>query len=117
MAHSGQLVKKPVSLEPQPEPRLEPGPGHKLQSWQLLVCYLCFYGFMAQIRPGESFITPYLLGPDKDFTRKQACGLGAGRTGLWTRGIVGRGAAWKGKQLRLLRLGGHVVSWVLFPVP
>ncbi|XP_016075972.1 PREDICTED: folate transporter 1 isoform X3 [Miniopterus natalensis] len=71
MAPSGQLVKKPVSLEPQPEPGLEPGPGHKLQSWQLLVCYLCFYGFMAQIRPGESFITPYLLGPDKDFTRKQ----------------------------------------------
>ncbi|NXA43434.1 S19A1 protein, partial [Eudromia elegans] len=36
--------------------------------WKLQVFYLCFYGFMTQIRPGESFITPYLLGPDKNFT-------------------------------------------------
>ncbi|EOA97568.1 Folate transporter 1, partial [Anas platyrhynchos] len=33
------------------------------QRWKLQVFYLCFYGFMTQIRPGESFITPYLLGP------------------------------------------------------
>uniref|UniRef100_A0A8C8SK35 Solute carrier family 19 member 1 n=1 Tax=Pelusios castaneus TaxID=367368 RepID=A0A8C8SK35_9SAUR len=39
------------------------------QRWKLLVFYLCFYGFMTQIRPGESFITPYLLGADKNFTR------------------------------------------------
>uniref|UniRef100_A0A8C3JUS6 Solute carrier family 19 member 1 n=1 Tax=Calidris pygmaea TaxID=425635 RepID=A0A8C3JUS6_9CHAR len=32
------------------------------QRWKLQVFYLCFYGFMTQIRPGESFITPYLLG-------------------------------------------------------
>ncbi|KAM8806612.1 reduced folate transporter [Eudromia elegans] len=38
------------------------------QRWKLQVFYLCFYGFMTQIRPGESFITPYLLGPDKNFT-------------------------------------------------
>nr|XP_013795286.1 PREDICTED: folate transporter 1 isoform X2 [Apteryx mantelli mantelli] len=38
------------------------------QHWKLQVFYLCFYGFMTQIRPGESFITPYLLGPDKNFT-------------------------------------------------
>ncbi|KAM4888834.1 reduced folate transporter [Thomomys bottae] len=49
----------------------EPAQGHKLQSWQCLVSYLCFYGFMAQMRPGESFITPYLLGPDKNFTKEQ----------------------------------------------
>lgn len=36
-----------------------------------LLCYLCFYGFMTQIRPGESFITPYLLGADKNFTREE----------------------------------------------
>ncbi|NWJ06106.1 S19A1 protein, partial [Crypturellus undulatus] len=39
------------------------------QRWKLQVFYLCFYGFMTQIRPGESFITPYLLGPDKNFTK------------------------------------------------
>ncbi|KAM4669752.1 reduced folate transporter [Amazona ochrocephala] len=39
--------------------------------WKLQVFYLCFYGFMTQIRPGESFITPYLLGPDKNFTQAE----------------------------------------------
>lgn len=41
------------------------------QRWKLQVFYLCFYGFMTQIRPGESFITPYLLGPDKNFTKAE----------------------------------------------
>lgn len=66
MASSSQRVEKPVTLEPQPEP----GSGLELQSWQWLVFYLCFYGFMAQMRPGESFVTPYLLGP-KNFTKEQ----------------------------------------------
>ncbi|NWW46820.1 S19A1 protein, partial [Pedionomus torquatus] len=39
--------------------------------WKLQVFYLCFYGFMTQIRPGESFITPYLLGADKNFTQTE----------------------------------------------
>ncbi|NWS88770.1 S19A1 protein, partial [Toxostoma redivivum] len=39
--------------------------------WKLQVFYLCFYGFMTQIRPGESFITPYLLGADKNFTKEE----------------------------------------------
>ncbi|XP_010184830.1 PREDICTED: folate transporter 1 [Mesitornis unicolor] len=42
------------------------------QHWKLQVFYLCFYGFMTQIRPGESFITPYLLGADKDKNFTQA---------------------------------------------
>ncbi|NXI20626.1 S19A1 protein, partial [Irena cyanogastra] len=41
------------------------------QRWKLQVFYLCFYGFMTQIRPGESFITPYLLGADKNFTKAE----------------------------------------------
>ncbi|XP_020368415.1 reduced folate transporter isoform X1 [Rhincodon typus] len=41
------------------------------ECWRFSVLYLCFYGFMAQIKPAESFITPYLLGPDKNFTREQ----------------------------------------------
>lgn len=48
------------------KPPMETAPE---QRWKLQVFYLCFYGFMTQIRPGESFITPYLLGPDKNFTR------------------------------------------------
>lgn len=70
MAPSGRAVAKPASLEPEP------------RSWRCLVSFLCFYGFMVQIRPGESFITPYLLGPTKNFTQKQARGpawAGAGR--------------------------------------
>lgn len=59
MVPSGQAVEKPVTPEPE------------LKSWRFLVSFLCFYGFMAQMRPGESFITPYLLGPEKNFTRKQ----------------------------------------------
>ncbi|KAM6396580.1 reduced folate transporter [Pluvialis apricaria] len=40
------------------------------QRWKLQVFYLCFYGFMTQMRPGESFITPYLLGA-KNFTQAE----------------------------------------------
>ncbi|KAL0615469.1 Reduced folate transporter [Plecturocebus cupreus] len=63
MVPSSPAVEKQVPVEP--------GPDLELRSWRRLVCYLCFYGFMAQIRPGESFITPYLLGPDKNFTQKK----------------------------------------------
>ncbi|KAM6070814.1 reduced folate transporter isoform 1-T2 [Chlamydotis macqueenii] len=45
------------------------------QSWKLQVFYLCFYGFMTQIRPGESFITPYLLGSDKNFTQAEVTNM------------------------------------------
>ncbi|XP_008581102.1 PREDICTED: folate transporter 1 [Galeopterus variegatus] len=63
MVPSGQAVEKQVPVEAEL--------GHELRSWRCLVFYLCFYGFMAQMRPGESFITPYLLGPDKNFTKEQ----------------------------------------------
>uniref|UniRef100_A0A1A8S027 Solute carrier family 19 (Folate transporter), member 1 n=1 Tax=Nothobranchius rachovii TaxID=451742 RepID=A0A1A8S027_9TELE len=33
------------------------------------VLYLCFYGFMTSVRPGEPFITPNLLSSEKNFTR------------------------------------------------
>ncbi|XP_006876625.1 PREDICTED: folate transporter 1 [Chrysochloris asiatica] len=58
-----------VAVAKQEHP-LDPGKGRELKSWRGLVFYLCFYGFMAQMRPGESFITPYLLG-DKNFTKEQ----------------------------------------------
>ncbi|XP_038605577.1 reduced folate transporter [Tachyglossus aculeatus] len=47
----------------------DPTAGRELQSWKFLVFFLCFYGFMNQIRPGESFITPYLLS--QSFTQEQ----------------------------------------------
>ncbi|NXC87747.1 S19A1 protein, partial [Cercotrichas coryphoeus] len=41
--------------------------------WKLQVFYLCFYGFMTQIRPGESFITPYLL--EANFTKAEVTNM------------------------------------------
>ncbi|XP_062982981.1 thiamine transporter 1 isoform X1 [Elgaria multicarinata webbii] len=32
---------------------------------------LCGYGFFANLRPSEPFLTPYLLGPDKNLTETQ----------------------------------------------
>ncbi|XP_041637518.1 reduced folate transporter [Cheilinus undulatus] len=41
------------------------------RKWRWAVIFLCFYGFMASVKPGEPFITPYLLSPEKNFTREQ----------------------------------------------
>lgn len=41
------------------------------KQWKFAVIFLCFYGYMASIKPGEPFITPYLLSPEKNFTREQ----------------------------------------------
>ncbi|XP_076872119.1 reduced folate transporter [Brachyhypopomus gauderio] len=54
-----------VSAETEPEPAQNPG------AWKLSVAFLCFYGFMVQLKPGEPFITPQLLSPEKNFTREQ----------------------------------------------
>lgn len=43
----------------------------KPQAWKWSVIFLCFYGFMVQLKPGEPFITPYLLSTEKNFTREQ----------------------------------------------
>lgn len=63
MVPTGQVAEKQACKEPRQD--------DELQSWRCLVVYLCFFGFMAQLRPGESFITPYLLGPDHNFTAEQ----------------------------------------------
>uniref|UniRef100_A0A674MF43 Uncharacterized protein n=1 Tax=Takifugu rubripes TaxID=31033 RepID=A0A674MF43_TAKRU len=39
------------------------------------VVFLCFYGFMSSLKPGEPFITPYLLSSEKNFTREQVSGV------------------------------------------
>ncbi|KAM9327469.1 reduced folate transporter [Pholidichthys leucotaenia] len=41
------------------------------RKWKWSVIFLCFYGFMASIKPCEPFITPYLLSSEKNFTREQ----------------------------------------------
>ncbi|CAL1598433.1 unnamed protein product [Knipowitschia caucasica] len=41
------------------------------RKWKFAVIYLCVYGFMSSIRPGEAFITPYLLSVEKNFTREE----------------------------------------------
>ena len=90
MVPSSPLAQKQAALEP------EPGPDAERKPWRCLVFYLCFYGFMAQLRPGESFITPYLLGPDKNFTLEQVRGRGR-----WGR-ARGRSLAW-GSRAREVR--------------
>lgn len=40
-------------------------------SWLFPTCVLCTYGFFANLRPSEPFLTPYLLGPDKNLTETQ----------------------------------------------
>lgn len=45
--------------------------AQKTRSWIWSVVYLCFYGFMVQLKPGEPFITPYLLSAEKNFSREQ----------------------------------------------
>lgn len=48
-----------------------PEEARKPREWKWAVIFLCFYGFMASVKPGEPFITPYLLSPEKNFTRKE----------------------------------------------
>ncbi|XP_029459293.1 thiamine transporter 1 [Rhinatrema bivittatum] len=40
-------------------------------SWVLPTALLCVYGFFSNLRPSEPFLTPYLLGPDKNLTERQ----------------------------------------------
>lgn len=63
------------------------------ECWFLPTALLCAYGFFANLRPSEPFLTPYLLGPDKNLTQRQ---VGAtGRPGARTRGRAGGKASWK----------------------
>lgn len=64
------VAPESVALETKEDP--ETG-AQKTGSWIWSVVYLCFYGFMVQLKPGEPFITPYLLSAEKNFTREQVC--------------------------------------------
>ncbi|XP_034030280.1 reduced folate transporter [Thalassophryne amazonica] len=47
------------------------GEPSESRNWICSMVFLCFYGFMASIKPGEPFITPYLLSPEQNFTIQQ----------------------------------------------
>lgn len=68
----GMDVSAPEALSPADGP---PEEAREPRKWKWAVIYLCFYGFMASIKPGEPFITPYLLSPEKNFTREQVSGV------------------------------------------
>ncbi|KAM4560312.1 reduced folate transporter [Odontesthes bonariensis] len=61
-------VSAPDTQSPSEDPPKDPREDKK---WKWAVIFLCFYGFMGSIRPGEPFITPYLLSSTKNFTREQ----------------------------------------------
>ncbi|XP_021466642.2 reduced folate transporter [Oncorhynchus mykiss] len=70
-------LKETSPGEPDPEMALPPpedpsdGQTKTARTWELSVVFLCFYGFMVQLKPGEPFITPNLLSMEKNFTREQ----------------------------------------------
>ncbi|KAB0343929.1 hypothetical protein FD755_012023 [Muntiacus reevesi] len=41
------------------------------ECWFLPTALLCAYGFFASLRPSEPFLTPYLLGPEKNLTERE----------------------------------------------
>nr|XP_057907921.1 reduced folate transporter isoform X2 [Doryrhamphus excisus]XP_057907922.1 reduced folate transporter isoform X2 [Doryrhamphus excisus]XP_057907923.1 reduced folate transporter isoform X2 [Doryrhamphus excisus]XP_057907924.1 reduced folate transporter isoform X2 [Doryrhamphus excisus]XP_057907925.1 reduced folate transporter isoform X2 [Doryrhamphus excisus]XP_057907926.1 reduced folate transporter isoform X2 [Doryrhamphus excisus]XP_057907927.1 reduced folate transporter isoform X2 [Doryr len=58
-------LEEPAASNHLPEKPEEP------RKWMCAIMFLCFYGFMASIKPGEPFITPYLLSTEKNFTKQQ----------------------------------------------
>lgn len=70
---------QPVPPESKTDPEAQK--GGPLQAWKWSVMFLCFYGFMVQLRPGEPFITPYLLST-KNFTSEEVSHLPGGNTGF-----------------------------------
>lgn len=61
-----------MAVCPADGPQEEPSEPRK---WKWAVVFLCFYGFMSSIKPGEAFITPYLLSSEKNFTSEQVSGV------------------------------------------
>lgn len=66
--HEDMAVSASEGLSPSEGPVEE---AKEPRKWKWAVIFLCFYGFMSGIKPGEPFITPYLLSDEKNFTREQ----------------------------------------------
>lgn len=97
MVPTGQAAEKQACEDPRQD--------QELKSWRCLVFYLCFFGFMAQLRPGESFITPFLL--ERKFTKEQACCWAMRGLGKQQHGVGGSLSLIYG-QLRLWETGSDV---------
>lgn len=66
-------IEMSVSDGPSPSEDL-PEEVKETRKWKWSVIFLCFFGFMSSIKPGEPFITPYLLSDEKNFTIKEVGG-------------------------------------------
>ena len=69
------------------------------EGWFLPTSLLCSYGFFANLRPSEPFLTPYLLGPDKNLTEREVRAAGGpghvGACGRRAAGMrIGKGGGW-----------------------
>ncbi|XP_069476299.1 thiamine transporter 2-like [Ambystoma mexicanum] len=53
-------------------------------TWVYPTAVLCVYGFFINMRPGEPFLTPYLIGPYKNFTVEQVTVVMNGFLPIWT---------------------------------
>ncbi|XP_067851182.1 thiamine transporter 2-like [Heptranchias perlo] len=43
----------------------------RIYGWRYPTLLLCIFGFFSMMRPSEPFLTPYLVGPDKNLTIEQ----------------------------------------------
>ncbi|KAG9349452.1 hypothetical protein JZ751_027895 [Albula glossodonta] len=69
---SSEELKEDRSCKPEDAEQATPeAKTREPHTWQWSVIFLCFYGFMIQLKPGEPFITPFLLSTEKNFTRQQ----------------------------------------------
>lgn len=66
------------------------------EGWLLPTSLLCAYGFFASLRPSEPFLTPYLLGPDKNLTEREVRATGSGSGSGSGRQVCGGDAAREG---------------------
>lgn len=61
--------REPSDHDREHGPTAVPGKAPHRRMWSVI--FLCLYGFVVQLKPGEPFITPLLLSTEKNFTREQ----------------------------------------------
>lgn len=79
------------------------------ECWFLPTALLCAYGFFANLRPSEPFLTPYLLGPDKNLTERQVGRLG--RRGGRAPQVFAEGLAAEPRSGLRRYLIGFLLAW------